>query len=280
MMKPYYERNGIVIYKGDCLEVMREMESGSCGMVFTSPPYNMRNKVHDGEYVMRREVEKGDGEYQNSRIIDHYKYFGDDLSVDEYYEFHEEAIKEMIRIGGLVFWNVQIVSGSKEAVFRLMGRYAREIRDLVIWDKGYGQPSMSKKLINKATELIVIFEGGGRVGRIFDKARFPWGEMSDIWRVKRESLHGKDGFNDEDNKATFPVALVKKAINGWAEKDDVILDPFCGIGSTLVAAMDRGRKAIGIEISEEYCEAAARRIEKRPVRLFRRESDGTVLEGL
>jgi len=60
--------------------------------------------------------------------------------------------------------------------------------------------------------------------------------------------------------ATFPKHLAQKAITGWSAKDEVILDPFCGTGTSLVAARDEGRKAIGIEISEEYCAIAVERL--------------------
>ena len=59
-----------------------------------------------------------------------------------------------------------------------------------------------------------------------------------------------------------PLALMKWCI-GFADDPQTILDPFAGSGTTLRAAMDLGRKAIGIEISEKYCEIAARRLEQR-----------------
>ena len=53
---------------------------------------------------------------------------------------------------------------------------------------------------------------------------------------------------------------VRWLINWWSELDDVVADPFVGIGTTLVAAKQAGRKAIGVEIEEHYCEIAARRL--------------------
>lgn len=57
-----------------------------------------------------------------------------------------------------------------------------------------------------------------------------------------------------------PLRLMKKLIRHWSNQDGTILDPFMGSGTTLRAAKDLGRKAIGIEIEERYCEIAAKRM--------------------
>jgi len=202
----------------------------------------MRTRIRNGEYTTREKAED---------FSKKYAHFGDDLSIDEYFEFHSNAIREMMRISGLVFWNIQIVTGSKEAVFRMIGDFAREIKDVIVWDKGHGQPAMNPGVINRATELILAFEKNTTAGRTFAKYEFPRGEMEDIWRMKR-------GKNTEDNGATFPLHLAQKVITGWSAQDDVILDPFMGTGTSLIAARNEGRKAVGIEISEEQCEFAVK----------------------
>jgi site-specific DNA-methyltransferase (adenine-specific) len=60
-----------------------------------------------------------------------------------------------------------------------------------------------------------------------------------------------------------PLGLLKKIITQFTDKDDLILDPYMGSGTTLRAAMDLGRRAIGIEIDGGYCELAARRLAQR-----------------
>jgi len=249
MIEPYYQKNGITIYNGDCLEIMSGLSDSLCSLTVTSPPYNMRTRVRNGEYVIRENTE---------HFSKKYAYFGDDLSIGEYFEFHSNAIREMMRISGLVFWNIQIVTGSKEAVFKIIGKFAHAIKDVIVWDKGYGQPAMHNAVINKAAELILIFEKDAAIGRAFSKSYFPRGEMPDIWRMKR-------GSNPKGHGATFPLNLAERAIAGWSMDNETILDPFMGTGTSLLAARLSGRKAIGIEISEKSCELAAKRLAQQPL---------------
>jgi site-specific DNA-methyltransferase (adenine-specific)/modification methylase len=127
-MNPYYQKDGITIYNGDCREVMAGFPDNSCGLTVTSPPYNMRTRIRNGEYTTRE---------QTDHFSRKYEHFGDALSPQEYYEFHSHAIREMMRISNTVLWNIQIVTGSKEAVFRMIGDFAKEIKDIIVWDKGH-----------------------------------------------------------------------------------------------------------------------------------------------
>lgn len=63
-----------------------------------------------------------------------------------------------------------------------------------------------------------------------------------------------------DHPCPKPVALLRWLVEKWSEKGETVLDPFMGSGTTLRAAKDLGRKAIGIEIEERYCEIAAKRL--------------------
>jgi len=244
-MKPYYDDgNGIIIYNGDCREILESLSP--VGIVITSPPYNMRTRIRNGKYTER---EKSD------HFSKKYKHFHDALSVDDYYEFHHSVLKKLLELSPLVFWNIQIVTGSKEAVFRIMGEFCKEIRDVIVWDKGNAEPAMRDKCINRQTELILALESGATAGRAFNKAWFKRGEMSDLWRIKR-------GKNRKDHKAIFPLDLPLKILSEWADHKDTALDPFMGSGTTLVAAKQLGRKCIGIEMEEKYCEIAVNRLKQ------------------
>lgn len=65
---------------------------------------------------------------------------------------------------------------------------------------------------------------------------------------------------NDDHPTGKPVALMRQIIESSSLVGDLVLDPFAGAGSTLVAAVVSGRQAIGIELEEKYCERAARRL--------------------
>ena len=151
----------------------------------------------------------------------------------------------------LLFLNIQIVTGSKEAWFKLIGYFNKNIKDIIVWDKGEGQPAMHHSVLNRGYELILVMENPETAGRTFTKSYFKRGTMSDIWRIGRSGRG-----NNPTHGAVFPENLVAKAINGWSKKDDIILDPFLGTGTTAYVAKKLGRNYIGIEISPEYCKIA------------------------
>jgi len=83
---------------------------------------------------------------------------------------------------------------------------------------------------------------------------------SNVWQFKREI--------PKYHPTQKPVSIIERIIESSTNKNDIILDPFIGSGTTAVACKETGRKYIGIEISEEYCEIARRRILAIPELLF------------
>jgi len=221
------------------------MPENHCDLIFTSPPYNMRNRVRNGKYTEREKAGNFSVKYES---------FDDCLTTEDYYKFHQEVLNEMLRVSPLVFWNIQVVTGNKEALFKLIGYFAKVIKDIIIWDKGHAQPAARSGVINRGSEIILVFERNATDGRTFRNYEFARGEMDDVWRIPTE----KSVTNL--NRAVFPVALPQKAILGWTKPGDVVMDPFCGTGTTLVAARATGRKAIGIELDEKQCDVSIDRL--------------------
>lgn len=246
MIKPYYEEPNITIYNGDCLEVMKELPDQSIDCVITSPPYNMRLRIRNGEYTQRE---------MGAHFSKKYTDFNDALPMEEYYKFHSIALKEMLRISPIVFWNIQIVTGSKEAIFKIIGDFARDITDVIIWDKGFGQPSMNNGVLNRGYEMIIVFEAERKNGRTFNKYYFKRGTVQDVWRLGR----GGD-LSIKEHTAIFPNELVLNVLENWTGPGATILDPFLGSGTTARVCKDLNRKCIGIEISKKYCDIAIKRL--------------------
>ena len=231
---------------GDCLEVMKTIPDKSIDMILTSPPYNMRTRIRNGKYTTREKSE---------HFSKKYKHFDDALPIDEFYSFHKNCITEMLRISKIVIYNFQIVTGSKEAFFKMVGDFNKDIKDIIIWDKGFGQPAMHEKVLNSGYEMLLIMEDDKKAGRVIQNASFKRGELQNILRIGR----GKK--ISDIHSACFPVELAETIIKNFSNKNDITLDPFAGSGTTGVACKKLGRNFIGIEISPEYFKIAKRRID-------------------
>jgi site-specific DNA-methyltransferase (adenine-specific) len=79
--------------------------------------------------------------------------------------------------------------------------------------------------------------------------------ITDVWEINFYKNKGNGG-----HPTIKPIGILKRILDTTSKENDVVIDPFMGSGTTLVAAKELGRKAIGIEISKEYCEIAVKRL--------------------
>ena len=230
---------------GDCLEVMKTIPDASIDLTITSPPYNMRTRVRNGKYTTREKSE---------HFSKKYEHFDDALPINEFYEFHFKVLNELLRVSKIVCYNFQIVTGSKEAFFKMIGDFNKQIKDIIIWDKNTGQPAMHSNILNSCYEFILIMENDSIAGRHITNAKFKRGEMNNILRIKRgKKIDGSHG-------AVFPEDLVSQLMLAFSNEYNVILDPFMGTGTTGVVAKQLNREFIGIELTKEYLDIATARI--------------------
>ena len=155
-----------------------------------------------------------------------------------------------------IFYVIQIVTGSKRAVFKLMGKFSNNLKDIIVWDKKVGQPAIGEQVLNRRSELILVFENDYPISRQYRNASFKRGTMSDIWEITRDRSKSKN------HGATFPEELVVRIIENFTKKGDVIYDPFLGTGTTAVIAKKLGRKYLGSELLKEYFKVAEKRIKE------------------
>lgn len=234
------------IYKEDCLKTLKKMKDASIDLVITSPPYNMNLRISKGRYHSRQIVKE---------ISTKYTEFSDNLPLEEYNLLHTNILRELLRVSDLVFYNIQIVTGSKRSIFKMIGEFSDYLKDIIVWDKGHGQPAMQKQVLNKRTELILVFENDYPVSRQFRKrGQFARGTLDDLWEIKRERSKG------ENHGAVFPQELVATILENFSKEGDIVYDPFMGTGTTAVVAKQLKRKFIGSEISQKYIDIAKKRL--------------------
>ena len=117
---------------------------------------------------------------------------------------------------------------------------------LVTWNKPNPTPLSNGNYLPDTEYIVHAFQSGRCFGSYRDKSRYI------LHPASQDNLHPNEK----------PIKVIRKFVSVGTEEGDVVLDPFMGSGTTLVAAKLEGRQAIGIEIEERYCEIAAKRLEQ------------------
>ena len=230
------------LFNQNCLATMASLPDNHVDLVITSPPYNMNLRIRNGKYCSRQVT--------RDEFSTKYNGVDDNLPIEEFYHQHKTILNELLRISPLIFYNISIVTGSKRAFFKLIGDFNEELKDIIFWDKGHGQPSMHSGILNRRTEMILVFDKYNAISREFKNAQFERGTLEDLWLIKRKKSKYKN------HNATHPEELVTKIIENFSKEGDTIYDPFAGTGTTLRVADKLGRNSIGSEIIKEYFEIA------------------------
>jgi DNA modification methylase len=258
MIKPFYQDSAVTIFHGDCREILPGL--GKVDLVLTSPPYDdLRNY---GGFVFD-------------------------------FETTAQMLSNKILEGGIIVWIVgdSVVSGSETGNSFKQALYFKEqglrLHDTMIyWKNGFAFPEQNRYAQN-FEYMFVFSQGSPKTTNIF---KVPTNQenrvksKSSCYRTKEGTTIpmqyeiGKDNRNKEniwiyevgfmksakekyifEHPAIFPERLAKDHIYSWTNERETVLDPYMGSGTTLRAAKDLNRKAIGIEIEEKYCEIAALR---------------------
>ncbi len=236
------------VYNENCLDTLSMLGNKEVGLTITSPPYNMNLRIRNGKYLSRTVIEH---EF-STKYVD----FDDCMPMDEFHDLHLSILKELIRVSRTVFYNIQIVTGSKVAFFRIIGELSDCMKDIIIWDKEVSQPAMHKGVLNRQSELLLVFESPNTaISREFGYCNFDRGTMNDVWRIKRDN-HKKDNYHG----ATFPEALIDRIIVNFSKPDDIIYDPYMGTGTTARVAILNKRQWLGSEVSKLYCDMIEKRV--------------------
>jgi DNA modification methylase len=233
---------------GDTLDndaISKLMGKDTIKMLFTSPPYNMAG--------------------------DMYKHYADNLKSEEYINFNLQTIEKWKSyLRGYLFWNLSYNKNARwefiEIIYKIVKDSGLRFLELIVWDKGHGLPITSKDMLTRNYEDILLMadeitihnelELYGLLGTerkaYFNKEKLRG--ITNYWRI------GTSNTQINGHLACFPVQLPIRAMELASDIGDIIADPFCGSGTTIVACQNLGRKCRAIEISPEYCAVTLERM--------------------
>lgn len=249
--EPYFDDGVVRIYHGDNREVLPLLTD--IGLVVTSPPYNLGRSLDDtpNEAMHNRGRPGWDGGHRNQRFSDGYAEHTDDMPLAEYQAWQSEVLGlcwDALNAAGAIYYNHKPRVQRGKVV--LPTAYLPEralLRQVIIWDRITKGMAFVPQAYNTGHEWVLLI--AKPAFRLVSRSA---SAASDIWRFPPDA-------SDHGHPCPFPLGIPATAI-ATADFTGPVLDPFMGSGTTLVAAREAGRKAIGIELSEAYCEAAVRRL--------------------
>ena len=229
------------------MERLSEIEDKSVDAIFADPPYFLSNggiSVHSGKQVC---VDKGDW---------------DKGGTPEYiYEFNHQWLalcRTKLRDNGTIW-----ISGTHHnihIVMRCLQELGYKVLNTITWQKTDPPPNLSCRYFNFSTELIIWARKFEKKPHKFNyetmKLLNGGSQMTDVWRVPAVGLWEKQEGKHPTQK---PLRLLYRIILASTNEGDMLLDPFSGSGTTGIAANLLGRKYIGIEQNEQFCELSMRR---------------------
>ncbi len=214
--------------------------------LFTSPPYNM-----------------GANLYEN---------YTDNLESQKYIDFNLKVVKNWIEfIKGYLFWNISYNKNTRWEFIEILYRMIKETKlrymELIVWDKGHGMPIVSKDMLTRqyedilmlgddesiSNEMELYYLGTTEKRGYFNKTRGKG--ITNYWKI------GTGNTQLENHKACFPVELPARAIKLTTQKNDIVADCFGGSGTTLIAAEQLDRRCFMMELDPEYCDVIIKRWE-------------------
>ena len=229
------------IIQGDALSILKTLPDEIIDMGVTSPPYNK-------------------GENKKGWLVKNVRYSGatDKLPEDLYQKSQVAVLDELFRTskpGGSFFYNHKIRWERGEIFHPIdwLKKTKWTVRQEIIWDRMIAANIRGWRFWQVEERVFWLYKPKEK-NLIGEELKPKHALLTSIWRFPPERKN--------PHPAPFPLALPVRAIYSiMDEKRGVIIDPYCGSGTTLVAAKILGHNFIGIEISKEYIKSASERVD-------------------
>lgn len=229
---------------GDCTDksVVERVMGGEKGAIaFTSPPYNAGVSAQ-----LSGNTSIDDNLYRDE--------YDDDKTQTDYLVLLQGFTDCAIDVCKNVFVNIQILAGNKRAFVDYLALYRDRLADVAIWDKGHAAPAAAQRVMNSRFEFIFIF-GESNANRAIGTNEFR-GTVDNVYSGNPQR---KNEFS-EVHAATFPIDFPEYFIDKFTNNSDIVYEPFCGTGTTIIACERLGRLGRGIEISPAYVAVSLQRL--------------------
>jgi site-specific DNA-methyltransferase (adenine-specific) len=252
IMKYFLKTLNFNLHYGNCLNILSTFKEKSFDLIFADPPYNLSNggiSCKNGKIVC---VDKG--EWDKSK------------GFDEDFKFTYKWLFECRRVlkDDGVIW----VSGTHHSIYQVgyaMKLLGFDVINEIIWFKPNAPPNLSCRYFAHAHETLICARKSKKAKHYFDYAGLKkWDDrlsvagkqMKSVWNIPltppREKKFGR-------HPTQKPLELLKRIVVAHSREGDLILDPFSGSGTTGIAAVELGRRYVGIDIEKDYLKLAAKR---------------------
>lgn len=226
-MEPYYEQDGIVIFNADCREILPQI--GTVDHVITDPPYD--EITHAGARSLARE-------YSDKATI---------CNID-FASTNADTLRAQFAAMQARRWLIATLDWRHVHALEKRPPAGWTFVRFGIWVKPNGAPQFTGDRPATGWEAVAILHRERRL-----KERMRWNRGGHHAIFTHPKINGQ-------HPTAKPESLLTELVCSFTDAGETILDPFMGSGTTLVAAKRLGRKAIGIELEEKYCEVAAKRL--------------------
>ena len=236
------------LYQGDCLEILSSIPESSVDLVFADPPYFLSNggiTCHAGKMVS---VNKGAWDKSQGPDANH-----------AFNTAWLAACQRILKPNGSIW-----VSGTSHVIHSVgfaMQQLGFKLLNDISWVKPNPPPNLSCRYFTHATETLIWAAKDKKSRHTFNyklmKEANCGKQMKSVWEIRPpESWEKKFGKHPTQK----PVALLERILLASTNDGDLVLDPFCGSGTTLVAAFHLRRHALGCELSAEFLSLSLRRL--------------------
>ena len=233
---------------GDCTNpdhVAFLMRGERAALTITSPPYNMGPSA-------ALSVASNLG---RSRYAGH-----DDARPEQsYMDLLRRFTENALAVSDVVIVNLQLLANNKVALMEYLHLFRHHLIDVAVWDKGSAPPAMARNVMGARFEFLLFLtarRSKGRTPRSIPTADFR-GTIANVYRGpgRRQNPYFRM------HAATFPLHLPKWLMETFDASRGIVLDPFLGTGTTLIAAEQTGRNCFGIEVEPAFCDLTLHRFE-------------------